>query len=84
MLEGTVERIVVENSYADVPVGILVVRGENVMLLGEVDSLKEAQVSSLLTRVTESDIKRAMAARKDDIDAFKRRDRLEWPILEDY
>ena len=34
VLEECVERVVVDNCYADVPLGTYVVRGENVVLLG--------------------------------------------------
>lgn len=84
ILDGAVERIVVDGSYADVPFGILVVRGENVMLLGETDAEKETRLGETLTRVTEAEIRRALAARKDDNDAFTRGDKLEWPILDDF
>lgn len=84
VLDGAVERIVVDNCYADVPFGIFVVRGENVMLLGEVDAEKETQLGVRLKQVTEAEIKRALAARKEDTDAFNRGDRFEWPILEDF
>lgn len=36
VLQDTIERIYAGNLYADVPRGIFVVRGENVLLLGEV------------------------------------------------
>jgi len=41
VLEDAVERIVVAETFGDVPQGIFVIRGENVMILGEVvQSLK--------------------------------------------
>lgn len=84
VLEGTVERIVVDNNYADIPRGIFVVRGENVMLLGELDMSREQQLSSLLTRVTEQEICRAQAVQKNSISALSRRDKPDWPIPEEY
>lgn len=39
VLQDTIERIYASNLYADVPRGIFVVRGENVLLLGEVVSI---------------------------------------------
>lgn len=38
VLQDTIERIYAGNVYADVPRGIFLVRGENVLLLGEVVS----------------------------------------------
>ncbi|KAL8805349.1 MAG: hypothetical protein Q9182_002023 [Xanthomendoza sp. 2 TL-2023] len=39
VLQDTIERIFVEDVYADVPRGIFLVRGENVLLLGEIKQL---------------------------------------------
>ncbi|KAL8848048.1 MAG: hypothetical protein Q9221_006908 [Calogaya cf. arnoldii] len=36
VLQNTIERIFIEDVYADVPRGIFLVRGENVLLLGEI------------------------------------------------
>ncbi len=36
MLQDTIERIFVQEVYADIPRGIFLVRGENVLLLGEI------------------------------------------------
>merc|ERR1719329_1095822 len=47
MLEDTFERHVVGNVYADERVGLYVIRGENLVLLGELDMQKEAQGTAL-------------------------------------
>jgi len=44
VLENTVERIFVDNEYCERPLGLFVIRGENVTLLGEIDLEKEIQV----------------------------------------
>lgn len=36
VLQDTIERIFVQDIYADIPRGIFLVRGENVLLLGEI------------------------------------------------
>ena len=36
VLEDAVERIIHEKRYADVPLGLYVIRGENVVLLGSI------------------------------------------------
>ena len=36
VLEEAVERLIVDKRFADVPLGLYVIRGENVVLLGEV------------------------------------------------
>lgn len=84
VLDGAVERIVVDGSYADVPFGIFVVRGENVMLLGETDAEKETELGKRLNRVTEPQIRRSLAAQKEDSEALLRGDKFEWPILDDF
>lgn len=36
VLQDTIERIFVEDVYADIPRGLFLVRGENVLLIGEI------------------------------------------------
>ena len=57
VLEKATERIIVGNLYAEVPLGLYVVRGENVVLLGEIDEARDPP--SLLTEVTEAEIRQA-------------------------
>lgn len=47
MLEDTYERHVVGSVYADERVGLYVIRGENLVLLGELDMEKEAQGTAM-------------------------------------
>ncbi|XP_076259461.1 U6 snRNA-associated Sm-like protein LSm1 [Rhynchophorus ferrugineus] len=54
VLHRTIERIHVGKEYGDIPRGIFIVRGENVVLLGEIDPEKEDKVP--LTEVTVDDI----------------------------
>jgi U6 snRNA-associated Sm-like protein LSm1 len=39
ILEQSIERIYVKNMYGDIPSGIYLVRGENVVFMGEIVSL---------------------------------------------
>ncbi|KOO53588.1 u6 snRNA-associated sm-like protein lsm1 [Chrysochromulina tobinii] len=57
VLEEAVERIIYEKQFADVPLGLYVIRGENVVLLGEMrrasprlrqDETKDAHTTSKL------------------------------------
>ncbi|MCJ1329393.1 SM-like, degradation of cytoplasmic mRNAs and positively regulates transcription initiation [Thelotrema lepadinum] len=41
VLQDTIERIFVADVYADIPRGIYLVRGENVLMLGEIDLDKD-------------------------------------------
>ena len=61
VLQDAVERIIVGASYSDIPLGLYIVRGENVVLMGEVDETKETEG---LTMVDNDEIKRAREAEK--------------------
>lgn len=39
VLEGACERVIVGEQYCDIPLGLYVIRGENVVLIGELVSL---------------------------------------------
>ncbi|CAH1106124.1 unnamed protein product [Psylliodes chrysocephalus] len=54
VLHQTIERIHVGNEYGDIPRGVFIVRGENVVLLGEIDADKESELP--LTEVSVDDI----------------------------
>ncbi|CAN8068749.1 unnamed protein product [Agarophyton chilense] len=82
ILDNTVERLAVKNMYADVPMGIFVIRGENVMLLGEVDEEKEIRVGDSMKQVSEREIRRALVEGREHSDT--RKAILEWPIPEEF
>jgi U6 snRNA-associated Sm-like protein LSm1 len=63
VLEHAVERIIVGNQFCDIPLGIYVLRGENLVLMGQVDPAKE--VPPGLAAVTEPEIRQAMRAEKE-------------------
>lgn len=44
VLQDTIERLYAGNLYADIPRGLFIVRGENVLLLGEIDLDKEDEI----------------------------------------
>ena len=44
VLQDTVERLFVQDFYADIERGLFLVRGENVLLLGEIDLDKEEYI----------------------------------------
>lgn len=47
MLEDSVERIHHASSFADIPRGVFLIRGENVVLLGEIVSILARAIPSL-------------------------------------
>lgn len=63
VMEDTVERIIVGTQYAEVPLGLYVVRGENVVLLGEIDEAKDPPAA--LQLVSEDDIQQAKKAERE-------------------
>lgn len=54
VLHRTIERIHVGKEYGDIPRGVFIVRGENVVLLGEIDTDKEGDLP--LQQVSVDDI----------------------------
>lgn len=65
VLEGAVERIIVGEQYGDIPLGLNVVRGENVVLLGEIDETRP-EVPPNFKRVSEAEINLARQAEKTE------------------
>ncbi|CAN4096508.1 unnamed protein product [Withania somnifera] len=51
VLDGTSERVMVGNLYCDIPLGLYIVRGENVMLIGE-QEFDEEELTPHMTRVS--------------------------------
>lgn len=62
VMEGAVERIIVGDTYGDIPLGLQVIRGENVVLLGRVD---EEDGPKGLTQVSPDAIKEALKGEKE-------------------
>jgi U6 snRNA-associated Sm-like protein LSm1 len=63
VLSGAKERIIVGEQYAEIPLGLHVVRGENVVLLGELDVAREPPPG--LQLVSEAAIKQAQKAERE-------------------
>jgi U6 snRNA-associated Sm-like protein LSm1 len=63
VLENAVERIIVGRQFGESPLGLYVVRGENVVLLGEIND--QADPPATLQKVPEADIKRAQKAERE-------------------
>ncbi|MBA0594107.1 hypothetical protein Gorai_011026, partial [Gossypium raimondii] len=64
VLEGACERVIVGDLYCDIPLGLNIIRGENVVLIGEMDMEKE-ELPSHMTAVSTVEIKRAQKAERD-------------------
>nr|XP_009777091.1 PREDICTED: U6 snRNA-associated Sm-like protein LSm1 [Nicotiana sylvestris] len=57
VLEGACDRVIVGDLYCDIPLGLYIIRGENVVLIGELDIDKE-ELPPHMTRVSEAEIRR--------------------------
>ncbi|GAB2220029.1 hypothetical protein Droror1_Dr00007671 [Drosera rotundifolia] len=67
VLEGAYERVIVGDLYSDIPLGLYVIRGENVVLIGEVD-LEREDLPPHMKRVSTAEIKRAQKAEREATD----------------
>ncbi|XP_008667883.1 small nuclear ribonucleoprotein LSM1 isoform X1 [Zea mays] len=57
VLQGACERVIVGEQYCDVPLGLYVIRGENVVLIGELDHEKD-ELPAHMTCVLEAEIRK--------------------------
>ncbi|MBA0836505.1 hypothetical protein Goarm_008715, partial [Gossypium armourianum] len=57
VLEGACERVIVGDLYCDIPLGLYVIRGENVVLIGELD-LEREELPPHMTHVSVAEIRR--------------------------
>ncbi|XP_042021963.1 sm-like protein LSM1B [Salvia splendens] len=64
VLEGACERVIVGELYCDIPLGLYIIRGENVVLIGELE-LNKDELPSHMTRVSSAEIKRAQKAERE-------------------
>uniref|UniRef100_A0A5B7C4H4 U6 snRNA-associated Sm-like protein LSm1 n=1 Tax=Davidia involucrata TaxID=16924 RepID=A0A5B7C4H4_DAVIN len=67
VLEGACERVIVGDLYSEIPIGLYIIRGENVVLIGELDLDKE-ELPPHLTLVSAAEITRAQKAETDSLD----------------
>ncbi|KAF7814012.1 sm-like protein LSM1B [Senna tora] len=67
VLEGACERVIVGDLYCDIPLGLYVIRGENVVLIGELD-LEREELPQHMTRVSVPEIRRAQKAEREACD----------------
>ncbi|KAI5057685.1 hypothetical protein GOP47_0027700 [Adiantum capillus-veneris] len=64
VIEGAVERIIVGDQYCDVSLGLYIIRGENVVLIGELDSTRD-ELPPHMQRVSRKMIEQALKADKE-------------------
>ncbi|KAI9273729.1 hypothetical protein BY458DRAFT_508047 [Sporodiniella umbellata] len=69
VLQDTIERIYVNGCYGDIPRGVFLIRGENVVLLGEIDSEKPDT-----TKLRQVSVEEILSAQREEIEV---KDRIE-------
>ncbi|OJJ32315.1 hypothetical protein ASPWEDRAFT_657935 [Aspergillus wentii DTO 134E9] len=72
VLQDTIEKVYVGNLYADIPRGIFIVRGENVLLLGEIDLDREDDVPTTVQKASPQEV---FELKKKEEDARKANDK---------
>ncbi|TPX60462.1 hypothetical protein SpCBS45565_g07513 [Spizellomyces sp. 'palustris'] len=80
VLQDTVERTYVGDSYGEVYRGIFVIRGENVVLLGEIDKEKEAAAIGMLRQLPVEEIK---DLHKREMDVKRKTDKARSRVLQE-
>ncbi|KAG2566493.1 hypothetical protein PVAP13_7NG186400 [Panicum virgatum] len=65
VLQGACERVIVGEQYCDVPLGLYVIRGENVVLIGELQDREKEELPAHMTCVSEAEIRKAEKAERD-------------------
>jgi U6 snRNA-associated Sm-like protein LSm1 len=78
LLSNTIERIHVGTKYGDIPRGIYMIRGENVVLLGEVDYSLPLKVNMTKVSIDEIlELQRIEKKKQDEADKIKKKSLLE-------
>lgn len=80
VLQDTIERIFIEDLYADIPRGIFLVRGENVLLLGEIDLDKDDYIPDPFRKASAEEV-HALTVKKSQ--AMKRSDKVRQARLQE-
>ncbi|KAG0214628.1 hypothetical protein B0O80DRAFT_447141 [Mortierella sp. GBAus27b] len=78
VLQDTIERIYVGDTYGDIPRGIFIIRGENVVLLGEIDEDKEDELP--LRRVPVDEV---LQVQRAEMEARVKREKARQKLLSD-
>ncbi|OZJ06287.1 hypothetical protein BZG36_00817 [Bifiguratus adelaidae] len=76
VLQDTVERIYANDTYGDIQRGIFIVRGENVVLLGEIDLYKEED-----THLREVPVEDILIAQREELERKQKQDKLRNRVL---
>ncbi|KAI9836130.1 MAG: SM-like, degradation of cytoplasmic mRNAs and positively regulates transcription initiation [Thelocarpon superellum] len=72
VLQDTVERIFIQRVFADIPRGVFLVRGENVLLLGEIDLDKDDDIPEPFEKTSAETV---LALQKKEHESRKKSDK---------
>eukprot|EP00252_Welwitschia_mirabilis_P019774 TRINITY_DN4675_c0_g1_i1.p1 TRINITY_DN4675_c0_g1~~TRINITY_DN4675_c0_g1_i1.p1 ORF type:complete len:129 (-),score=22.87 TRINITY_DN4675_c0_g1_i1:521-907(-) len=64
VLESALERKISGDKYCDIELGLYVIRGENVVLIGELDPERQ-ELPATMNRVTQAEIERILKEERD-------------------
>ncbi|KAG9322331.1 hypothetical protein KVV02_001552 [Mortierella alpina] len=78
VLQDTIERIYMGDAYGNIPRGIFIIRGENVVLLGEIDLDKEDE-----SPLREVPVEEILQVQREEMEARLKRDRIKNRLLSD-
>jgi len=81
VLQDTMERIYGQNLFADIPRGVFLIRGENVLLLGEIDLDKEDDIPE---GYQQAPVEEVFAIKKKEQEERKRKDKARLEKLRTY
>ncbi|KAJ1985499.1 hypothetical protein H4R33_004001 [Dimargaris cristalligena] len=79
VLQDSVERIYVKNFYGDIDRGVFLIRGENVVLLGEIDNIKDDDLP-----LTQLSFEEVVRMRKEEADDRQKKERLRNQLLHNH
>ncbi|CAI9115550.1 OLC1v1016474C1, partial [Oldenlandia corymbosa var. corymbosa] len=83
VFEDTYVRVIAGNRYCDIPLGLYVIRGETLVLIGELGTDKE-ELPSHMTHVLPLEIRSAEKAERDASDPKgTKAKRIEFPNMDD-
>ncbi|KAI6654981.1 U6 snRNA-associated Sm-like protein LSm1 [Oopsacas minuta] len=68
ILHKTIERIYINEEYGEIPLGVFLIRSENIVLIGEIDS--ENEYPQKLTLIPKDEILRKRAELREGTDNF--------------
>eukprot|EP01040_Poterioochromonas_malhamensis_P006297 gene6297-6776_t len=80
VLEDTVERVYFEDLYAEISVGLFLLRGDNVVIFGEYDEEQQKQYQLTLNRVSLEELKARKKSKEEAKGVPPTAENVEWDL----